>query len=246
VKESAMYSFEMLLRASSDELLAIFAATRVGPLDDNDARREQIAQQLGLRAPQLLCSIGFNAAAPKEPNVCRALGFEDFMVFAAQRNYAFIHDVYRALSINNIIDIYSVLNRLQEPRTQWTDLVLTRMNNIESQLEETINPILIGGYRLEIRAIYENNLSSPEFVRGRLDAGHEVMRDVADENAIMLERGAIDPLAFLECAGVSTNEKRRAIFRGLVPPAVADHYIRHVSSVEDRLSYREALAGSGV
>ena len=67
-----MYSFEMLLRSSSDELLAIFAATRVGPLDDDDARREQIAQQLGVRVPQLLCGIGFNAAAPSQPNVCRA------------------------------------------------------------------------------------------------------------------------------------------------------------------------------
>lgn len=239
-----MYSFEVLLRASSDELLAIFAATRVGPLDDNDGRREQIAQQFGVRVPQLLCSVGFNPAAPEQPNIARALGFSDFAALVAERNYAFIHDVYRALSINNILDIYANLARLEEPNMHWSDLVLTRINNIESQLEETINPILIGGYKLEIRAIYENNLASPEFVTGRLTANHAVMRDVANENAIMLERGAIDPTAFLLCEGVSADEKRRAMFQGLVPPAIADHYIRQLRSEDEQRRFREALSGS--
>mgnify|MGYP005668903341 FL=1 len=118
------------------------------------------------------------------------------------------------------------------------------MNNIESQLEETINPILIGGYKLEIRAIYENGLASSEFVQGRLTPNHAVMRDVANENAIMLERGAIEPLAFLQCDGVSVDEKRRAMFRGVIPPAVADHYIRQIESADEQRLFREALSGS--
>lgn len=240
-----MYSFETLLHASGDELLAIFAATRVGPLDDTDVRREQIAQQFGMRVPQLLCAIGFNAAAPAHEGICRALGFAGFDALIAARNYAFIHDVYRALSINNILEIYGVLNRLAEPGSNWSDLVLTRMGNLESQLEETINPILIGGYKLEIRAIYDNRLASQEFVRGRLTPHHAVLRDIANENALMLERGAIEPLAFLQCAGLSNDEKRRAVFLGLIPPPVADHYIRQIESTEERLLFREALSSSG-
>lgn len=239
-----MYSFETLLRASGDELLAIFAATRVGPLDDHDVRREQIAQQLGVRVPQLMCGLGFNAAAPKQESVCHVLGFADFPAFVAARNYAFIHDVYHALSINNILEIYAVLNRLNEPDTEWADLVFTRMNNIESQLEETINPILIGGYKLEVRAIYENSLASADFIQSRLNPNHKVMRDIASENAIMLERGAIDPSTFLEHGGLSMDEKRRAVFQGLIPPAVADHYMRQISDPEEQQKFREALAGS--
>lgn len=239
-----MYSFEMLLHASSDELLAIFAATRVGPMDDADVRQEQIAQQLGVRSQQLLCALGFNGAIVEQPSVIQALDFADFEALAAARNYAFIHDVYHAISINNILEIYSVLHRLIEPGVEWADVVLTRINNIESQLEETINPILIGGYKLEIRSIYENNLASPEFVTSRLTANHAVMRNVAGENAIMIERGAIDPLAFLECDGVSADEKRRAMFQGLIPPAIADHYIRQITSGEEQQRLREALSGS--
>jgi hypothetical protein len=239
-----MYSFETLLHAAADELLAIFAATRVGPLDDTDVRREQIAQQLGLRVPQLLCGIGFNSSVSRHDGLVRVLGYASFDALAAARNFAFIHDVYRALSINNILEIYSALNRLHETGTNWADLVLSRMTNLESQLEETINPILIGGYKLEIRAIYESNLASPEFIRGRLTPNHAVMRDIASENAIMLQHGAIDPQAFLECAGLSNDEKRRAMFQGLIPPAIAEHYIRQVSSPEEQRMFRDALSGT--
>jgi hypothetical protein len=239
-----MYSFEALLHADADELIAIFSATRVGPLDDSDARREQIAQQLGLRVPQVLCGVGFNAGVPRQEGIWRVLGFASFEALATARNFAFIHDVYRALSINNILEIYSVLNRLQEPGQSWADLVLSRMTSLESQLEETINPILIGGYKLEIRAIYENRLANAEFINGRLTSNYAVMRDIANENAIMLEQGAIEAQAFLECAGLSSEEKRRAMFQGLIPPAIAERYIRGVESAEEQRLYRDALAST--
>ncbi len=240
-----VFSFDTLLHAGADELLAIFSATRMAVDMDADLRREQLAQQLGLRAPQLLCGLGFNAAVPSLNAVQRALGFSHFEALVAARNYAFIHDVYRALSINNIVEIYAALARLVEPATDWSELVLTRITNLESQLEETINPILIGGYKLEIRAVYDNRLASPLFVHGRLTPNHAVMRDIANENALMLERGAIEPLAFLEAAGLSMDEKRRAVFKGLIPPLVADHFIRQIDSVEERLRFREALGSLG-
>ncbi len=172
-----------------------------------------------------------------------ASSYELLAIFAAARNYAFVHDVNHAISINNILEIYSALYRLIEPGVEWTDVVLTRVNNIESQLEETINPILIGGYKLEIRSIYENNPASPESVTSRLTANHAAMRNVAGENAITIERDAIDPLTFPECDGVSADEKRRAMFQGLNPPAIADHYIRQIISSEEQQHFREALPG---
>lgn len=239
-----MYSFETLLRASADEVLAIFAATRVGPLDDHDQRREQIARQLGVKTPQMLCGFGFNSAMPGLDNVCHGLGFSNFAALAVARNYAFIHDVYAALSINNILEIYGAMQRLEPEATSWSDLVMTRIGHIESQLEETINPILIGGYKLEIRGIYENHLASPEFVRGRMTAPYVFMRDIANENAIMLECGVIEPAVFLRSAGITAEEKRRAIFGGQIPPAEADRYIREVSSPEEQQKLREALTGA--
>ena len=239
-----VFSFDTLLHVGADELLAIFAASRAATTGDNDLRREHIAQQLGLRMPQLLCGLGFNAIVPALDAVHRGLGFRDFESLAAARNYAFIHDIYSGLTINNIVEIYAALPGFDEPGTNWSELVLTRITNLESQLEETINPILIGGYKLEIRAIYDNRLASHNFVLARLTPNHAVMRDVANENNLMLARGAIEPQAFLEARGLSLDEKRRAVFQGLIPPLVADHYIRQIDSVEERLRFREALASS--
>jgi len=106
-----VFSFDTLLRAGADELLAIFSATRSTESLDADLRREQLAQQLGLRVPQLLCGLGFNAAVPGLEAVQRALGFTHFEALVAARNYAFIHDVYRALTINNIVESdYAIYN----------------------------------------------------------------------------------------------------------------------------------------
>ncbi len=240
-----VFSFDTLLHAGADELLAIFAANRSAVAVDNDLRREHIAQQLGLRVPQLLCGLGFNATMPVLDVVHGALGFRHFDGLVTARNYAFIHDVYSALTINNIVEVYAAMACFDEPGTHWSELVLTRITNLESQLEETINPILIGGYKLEIRAIYDNRLASQAFVLARLTPNHAVMRDVANENALMLARGAIEPQAFLEASGLSLDEKRRAVFQGLIPPLIADHYIRQIDSVEERLRFREALASSG-
>jgi hypothetical protein len=239
-----VFSFDTLLHAAADELLAIFAASRTIAAGGNDLRREHIAQHLGLRLPQLLSGLGFNAVVPSLEAVHRALGFRDFESLVTARNYAFIHDVYSGLTINNIVEIYAALPGFLEPGTHWSELVLTRITNLESQLEETINPILIGGYKLEIRAIYDNRLASQDFVLARLTPNHAVMRDIANENNLMLARGAITPQAFLEADGLSLDEKRRAVFQGLIPPLVADHYIRQMESAEERLRFREALASS--
>jgi hypothetical protein len=239
-----VFSFDTLLHAGTDELLAIFTANRTAVAIDNDLRREHVAQQLGLRLPQLLCGLGFNPSMAALEAVHRALGFSHFEGLVAARNFAFIHDVYSGLTINNIVEVYAAMARLEERGSPWSELALTRITNLESQLEETINPILIGGYKLEIRAIYHNRLASAAFVAARLTANHAVMRDVANENALMLERGAIEPQAFLDAAGLSLDEKRRAVFLGLIPPLVADHYIRQIESVEERLRFREALASS--
>ena len=239
-----MYSFETLLHAAPDELLAILSATRVGPLDKRDARREQIAQQLGVKVVELVCAMGFNGAVAEDASFCRVLGYGSYDDLIAARNYAFIHDVYSALSINQVVEIYPVLRRLQADTSQWSDLVALRIASIEDQLEETINPILIGGYKLEIRSIYENKLADEAFVSGRLGPNHAVMRDMAGELSNMLEQGAIEPRSLLAAPGVSLNEKRRVVFQGLIPAPDVQRFINTLESDDERAGFREALEGS--
>ncbi|MBI5618127.1 MAG: hypothetical protein HY943_17725 [Gammaproteobacteria bacterium] len=220
-----MSSFESLIRASAANVIAEFSALKGIKKGDVDTRREQIAGMVGLNAVQLVCGVGFNAAVNHVLNLARFLGFASTEALVAERNYAFIHDRYRELTINNILEIYAVLGHPESHRPEWADLIISRLNNVEAQLEETINPVLIGSYKLEVRAIYENRLAAPALLDVRLDRQYAVLRDITGESMLLLETGAMTPQAFLERPGLTAEEKSRAVFQRLIPKAVAESYL---------------------
>lgn len=230
-----MQSFENLIQASAHGLSAIFSPLRGRLKGEGEARRTQLAQLLGLNVPQLVCGVGFNAELSRIPDLPKFIGFASRDAMIAERNYVFVHDRYRALSVNNIVEVYAALGKSPGGAGEWSDLVMSRLNNIEGQLEETINPVLIGGYKLEVRAIYENRLAGPALVNARLDPNYAVLRDITNESMIMLEINAIAADAFLRHPGVTVDEKARGLFQNLIPrDAVASYLAEHPDADPER------------
>lgn len=211
-----MHPFESLLRGSEKDVAAMFARFGTELSADVDRRIDEIGHQLGLNASQLVCGFGFNRNAANLPRVLNVLGFSSFDAMWSHRNYVFINDAYHGLSIDNILDIYSEVSDDPEAHDLIPDLILSRLNNIEAQIEATINPVMLGSYKLEIRAVYENHLASPELVETRLSADYEVLRGIADEIPLMVRNGASDAWQILGRQGVSPEEKRRLYFLELV------------------------------
>ncbi len=220
-----MQAFESLIRASASAMIALFSPLRGRVRGEGDARRGQIAQMVGLNGAQLVCGVGFNPELARVPDVARFLGYAALDALLAERNYLFIHDRYRGLTVTNVVEIYGALGAGGQSVADCSDLVMSRLNHLESQLEETINPILIGGYKLEVRAIYENRLASPSLVGTRLGRNYQVLRDITGEIAIMLETGAVAGADLLAHDGVTAEEKSRAIFQGLIPATVIDSFL---------------------
>ncbi len=240
-----MYSIETLLHGDREELGRILASTRVAPQGDQAARRTRIAQALGLNSAQLVCGFGFNAAIEDYGTAIHFLGFSSVEAMAGERNYTLVHDRYSDLSVSDILEIYAVLGADTKRRAMWSDLVSSRLLTIEAQLEETINPILIGDYKLEIRGVYENSLASPAFVQLRLDPNYAVMRDIANECANMLVSKSISPEDFIRSPGVGAGEKSRMISQGLLDKGIVDRYLVEMGDAPDAQSLRQALtAGS--
>ena len=237
-----MYSIESLLHAGREELGKILSSTRVAPQGDQHARRARIAQALGLNSAQLLCGFGFNPAIEDYETAIHFLGFSSLEAMASERNYLLVHDRYSNLSVNNILEIYAVLGVDSQRRSMWSDLVSSRLVTIEAQLEETINPILIGGYKLEIRGVYENSLASAAFVQLRLDPNYAVMRDITNECANMLVSRSISQEDFIRSSGLTAREKSRMVTQGLLDMATVDNYLAEMGDADDALSLREALA----
>ncbi len=239
-----MLSFENLIQASAHGLSAVFSPLRGRVKGEGEARRTQLAQILGLNVSQLVCGVGFNAELPRVPDLPKFVGFASRDALIAERNYVFIHDRYRALSINDVLEIYAALGRSAEGGGVWPDLVMSRLNNIESQLEETINPILIGGYRLEVRAVYENRLANPGLVEARLDPSYAVLRDITNESMIMLEVGAIAAEDFLRHSGVTVEEKARGLFQNLIDRDAVGAYLAQYPEADPDGKLAEALAAA--
>jgi len=235
-------SIETLLRAGREEIGQILSSTRIAPQGDQNARRARIAQALGLNSAQLVCGFGFNPVLEDYETAIHFLGFSSFETLASERNYVLVHDRYSNLSVNDILEIYSVLGENVERRAMFSDLVSSRLITIEAQLEETINPILIGGYKLEIRGVYENNLASPAFVQLRLDPNYAVLRDIANECANMLTSKAISPEDFIRSAGLNAREKSRMVAQGLLDKDTVERYLVERGDAEDAASLRDALA----
>jgi hypothetical protein len=239
-----LYSIESLLHADRNKLGEILASTRIAPQGDQNARRTRIGQALGLNAAQLVCGIGFNPALENYPTAVHFLGFSSFEALAGERNYTLVHDRYSNLSVNDILDIYTVLGSDEQRRTVWSDLASSRLMTIEAQLEETINPILIGGYKLEIRGVYENHLASPSFVHLPLDPNYAVLRDIANECVNMLTSKSISPAEFIRSRGLTPREKSRMVLQGLLDKQTVTDYLAESGDAEDAASLREALAAA--
>jgi hypothetical protein len=236
-----LQSFENLVRAPATGLVSIFSPLRARVRGEGEGRRAQLAQLLGLNPIQLVCGVGFNRGFPRVPDLVRFLGYPARDALIAERNYAFIHDRYRSLSVNDVVDIYGELGAGPELSSEATDLVINRLSTLEAQLEETINPILIGGYKLEVRGIYENHLASPTLVNARLDSNYSVLRDITNESIIMLEVGAITPDLFLRHPGVTGDEKHRAIFQRLVTAEEAARYLAEFPNAADAAQIKATL-----
>ena len=239
-----MYSIETLLKSGRSELGRILAATRVNPQGDQNARRSRIAQALGLNSSQLICGIGFNRAIEDYETAIHFLGFSSLEALASERNFILVHDRYSKLSVNDILEIYAVLGADPQRFEKWSDLVGTRLTTIEAQLEATINPILIGGYKLEVRGVYENNLASADFVQMRLDPNYAVLRDIAGECANMLNAQAITAAEFLRHPGVTVREKTRMIDSGLIDQQTLDEYFAESGNEESTRELKNALTST--
>lgn len=234
-----MHPFEQLLTGGPEVLEALFERFAGLQEPDHDRRLERIGQRLGLNVPQLVCAAGFNPELERLPRVLQRLGFSSHEALVRERNYFFINDVYQQLSIDNIVDIYRQLARHPDPYDVVGDLIASRLGHIESQIEVTINPVMIGSYKLEIRALYENGMASDELVATRLRPDYEVLRGIADEIILLARSGTVSAAELLARAGVSPEEKRRLLFHDLVTP---DEVARHLAGSDVPARERQVLS----
>lgn len=211
-----MASFNDLLRASAEDLVKIFYVFRSLP-DKNRKTPAAIAKKLNLTTGQLMCGLGFNRNSRELSEITSVLGFRRFANIEEHRNEYFAKDIYRRLSLDNILAIYDVIKDDNEALQSMQYLLRRRLQAIEENIESTINSSTIEKYKAEIRAIYSDGIASIDFAKERLERMDSGFRALVNEVSIITEYKLIPVGEVLFMDTILPEEKRRLLAQGMIP-----------------------------
>ncbi len=212
-----MPDFNEILSASEEELVQNFYKFR----DEESLPREEKLNAVGkkflLRGAQLVCAIGFNPNARDLTEILPIMGFDSFDELAQHRNDVFATDIYKRLTFDNVIEIYSSIKTNTELLHIMQYLLKSRLKNIEGKIEATVNSIIIEKYKAEMRAIYFDRIATIEFVEERLDNKDSGFRALLNEVAIIIEAKIIPTGDIFFRDSILPEEKRKILIKGLIP-----------------------------
>ncbi len=233
-----MASFKEILKSSEEELLQLLCKFNVSEVSDED-KAESVAVSLKLREAQLVCAIGFNESVRELPEIPPILGFETNEDLMSHRNEFFTTDIYKLLTLDNILSIYSVVKNDINNKQIMEYLLLNRLKSIEKRIEETVNSLIIDKYKEEMRAIYSDGIVSIDFVETRLEQSDSGFRALLNEVTLIVENKLIPAGDIFFREAILPQEKRKLLNKGLIPRDLVETRLSdaNISDVEKKILY---------
>jgi len=150
-----MSTFSDILTGEEEDLVKIFYSFRAkeNP-DDNKKNLATAAKKLKLKPAQVIFALGFNGNIRNLDEIYTALGFASLEELTKERNEIYINDIYKYISLDNILTLYSTVKDENETLQVMQYLLKNRLENIESKIEATVNSLIIEKYKAEMKAIY--------------------------------------------------------------------------------------------
>jgi hypothetical protein len=217
---AAMSRFEEILTAGSEDLLKTLyksASNQQEPVATGSTRARQTARNLGFSYAQLVCALGFNPHIRDLSDVLAVVGFDSYDKLAHERNLAFINDAYQQLAVKDVLTVYQHVSSDPQILDVIQHLIQLRLENIERQIEATINSVFIERYKKEMRAIYNDGVAQIDFAEKRLQNTHSGFRALSNEVALIVESRLMPVGDLFFRDSILPEEKRRLIIRGLIP-----------------------------
>ncbi|MDX1519020.1 MAG: hypothetical protein R3318_02775 [Gammaproteobacteria bacterium] len=212
-----MASFNEILSAPEEDLVRTFFNFRGEQLTEDTPRITLISQNLKLRTAQLVCALGFNSHVKNLVEVMPILGYASIDDLVSERNDYFINDIYKKLTLENILAIYTAVKNNDDFLQVMPYLIKNRLKTIESRIEATVNSLIIDKYKAEMRAIYSERIVSIDFAEERLDNVDSGFRALLNEVTIITESKLIPVGDIFFRESVLPEEKRKLLNKGLIP-----------------------------
>ena len=212
-----MASLSHILGIGTGKLSNLLRRSTAGSEGTREERVAHAADRLGINSSRLICALGFNPHLRTVDSELAGLGYAGYDDLAAHRNELFVNDIYRKLSIDDVLAIYDAVSR-DPPLLQVMQYLLTaRLEKIEGRIEQTVNPLVIERYKKEMRAIYADGVAQIEFAEARLNTTDSGFRALVNEVSIIVDSRIIPVGDIFFRDTIFPEEKRRLLNRGLIP-----------------------------
>ena len=221
-----MAKFNEILTGTPEELVKIFYLYEDDTQEDSDLKRKTIAKIIKLKSEQLTCAIGFNPNLEELTDILPIIGYKNIDDLTKDRNDIFINDIYRKLSLENILAIYEAVKDRQKTLQVMQYLLESRLESIESKIEETVNSMIIEKYKAEMRAIYSDNIADIDFAEKRLSRTDSGFRALLNEVTIIAESRLLPAGDIFFRDTILPEEKRKLLNKGMI----------QIDLIESRLS----------
>jgi hypothetical protein len=211
-----MSNFDDILYESEAALLQRFHKFKSGN-SSPVASLTKIASNFKLRKEQIICALGFNPDARLLVELLPIVGFATFNELDQERNNIFISDIYKRLSLDNIVKIYERVKDNQKILDVMQYLLKSRLDKVETEIENTINSLIIEKYKTEMRSIYSLGIASMDFIEERLDRQDSGFRALLNEVTMIVENKLIPIGEIFFRNSILPQEKQKLINKGLIP-----------------------------
>jgi len=233
-----MATFNDIIAAQGGDLLQLFHPFRddAGPSGN---RLSVITKKYRLHPQQLICAVGFNPNARYLTDVYPLLGYATYNELCQERNDIFVSDIYKRISLDNVLKIYEVIVNDNEFLQLMQYLLKTRLAKVEQRIEETVNSLVIEKYKTEIRAIYNDGIATIEFAEERLGRQDSGFRALLNEVNIIVESRLIPAGEIFFRGSILPQEKQKLLSRGLIPKELVESRLadENTSPDEKRVLY---------
>jgi hypothetical protein len=208
--------FDEILYESEEQLLHRFYNVK----SDNALSPINISEigiRFKLHKEQLICALGFNPEARFLIEILPKLGFATFNELDQERNSAFISDIYKRVSLDNVIKIYERIKDNQKTLDVMQYLLRDRLLKIEGEIDSTVNSMIIEKYKTEMRTIYNLGIASMDFTEERLNKRDSGFRALLNEVTMIVESKLIPIGEIFFRDSILPQEKQKLLNKGLIP-----------------------------
>jgi hypothetical protein len=230
--------FNDIISANEEELLQQFHNIR----DDADTysnRLPAIAKKYRMHPQQLICAVGFNPHVKFLTELFPIIGYATYNELAQERNEVFVSDIYKRVSLDNILKIYEIVVTDSEMLDTMQYLLKNRLVKVEQRIEETVNSLVIEKYKAEMRAIYNNGVATIEFAEERLNRQDSGFRALLNEVSIIVECRLIPAGEIFFRDSILPQEKKKLLQMGIIPKELVESRLAEAktSTEEKKILY---------